>query len=255
VQLTSLEVWLVVEKMVGRGFVMKTIFASILLLAACGSDPLDPGAGDNPGAGTRTLLVEGRAHAEPRFSNAEAPTDFDTDFSVRVSLNDAAVTTGTVTVRSRFGEVPLTWTPDGTFGRWEGRMANYDEVYELNIVSGADEVRGVIVDGPDIHAFTAPMAGATLDSTVQNPVTWRRDEPADITVFDAQEIESINISDTGSYMMGVGVLKAEKDKARANTLELSRTNRVVPAGAVAGSEFAVTITNKLDVVVAPNPAL
>jgi hypothetical protein len=232
---------------------MKTIFASILVLAACGSDPLDPGAGDDPGGGTNTLLVEGRANAEPHFANAKLPTDFDTEFSIRVSLNDVPVTSGTVTVSSRYGEAPLTWHADP--GRWEGRMANYDEVYELDVVSGPDAVTGVIVDGPDIHLFTAPTAGATLDSTIQNPLTWDRDETADITTFDAEEVDRINISDTGSYMMGIGVLKAEKDQARENRLELTRTNHVVPAGAIAGSEFAVTVTQELDVIVAPNPAL
>jgi hypothetical protein len=232
---------------------MKKIFASIVVLAACGSDPLDPGAGDNPGVGTNTLAVEGRAHAEPRFANAKLATDFDTEFSIRVALNDVAVTTGTVTVTSRFGEALLTWRPDPA--RWEGRMANYDEVYELDVISGADEVRGVIVDGPDIHQFTAPLAGATLDSTLQNPLTWDRDDAADITTFDAEEIDRITISDTGSYMMGIGVLKAEKDQARENTLEITRTNHVAPRGAVAGSDFAVSVDNYIDVIVAPNPAL
>jgi hypothetical protein len=232
---------------------MKTIFASILLLAACGSDPLDPGAGDNPGAGSRTLLVEGRASAEPHFANAREPVDFDTEFSIRVSLDGVPVTTGSVMVGSRFAETSLTWRPDPA--RWEGRMANYDEVYELNIISGDDEVRGVIVDGPDIHTFKEPLAGATLDSTVQNPLTWDRDETADIATFDAEEFDRITIADSGSYMMGVGVLRAEKDQARPNQLELTRTNQVVPGGAVAGSSFAVTISNRIDVIVAPNPLL
>jgi hypothetical protein len=232
---------------------MKTIFASIALLAACGSDPLDPGAGDDPGGGTATLLVDGRASAEPRFSNAKVATDFDTDFSIRISLNNVPVTTGTVTIQSRYGEAPLTWAADP--GRWEGRMANYDEVYRLDVDSGADNVHGVIVDGPDIHVFTAPLAGATLDSTMQNPLTWDRDESADVTTFDAQEVDHITISDSGSYMMGVGVLRAEKDKAREDRLQISRTNHVAPAGAIAGSDFAVTVTNEIDVIVAPNPAL
>jgi len=232
---------------------MKTILASILVLAACSGDPLDPGAGDDPGDGTNTLSVEGRASAEPRFANARSATDFTTDFELRVTLNNTPVTAGTVTIQSRYGLATLTWNPNEN--RWQGDMANYDEVYQLDVVSGADEVRGVIVDGPDIHVFTAPMAGATLDSTVQNPLKWNRDERADITTFDAQEIDRVNIDDTGEYMMGIGVLRAERDQARENTLELTRTNHVQPAGAIAGSDFAVTIRNELDVIVAPNPAL
>lgn len=232
---------------------MKMFFASILFLTACSSDPLDPGAGDNLGNGTKTLLVEGHANAEPQVANAKAETDFNTEFSVRVSLNGVDVTTGTVTISSRFATTPLTWR-DGE-QRWQGTAANYDEVYELDVESGADKVTGVVVDGPDIHAFTAPMAGATLDSTIENPVKWDRDEHADITTFDAEEIDRLTIDDTGTYMMGIGMLKAEKDQVRENRLEIRRTNHVVPAGAVAGSDFAVSVTNRIDVLAAPNPAL
>jgi hypothetical protein len=234
---------------------MKHVFASTVLLAACGSDPLDPGAGDDPGGGTSTLSIEGRAAAEPRFANAKLPGDFTTEISIRVALNDQPVTTGSVTVSSRAATTPLTWQPDGTLGHWVGTMAGYDEVYQLDVVSGADEVHGVIVDGPDIHVFTAPAAGASLDSTIANPITWSREEAADIASFDAEEIDRLTITDSGEYMMGVGVLKADGEQARENRLEVRRTNHIAPAGAVAGSDFAVTIENELTVLVAPNPAL
>jgi hypothetical protein len=234
---------------------MKTIFASILVLSACGSDPLEPGAGNQPGDGTRTLFVEGRVNAEPRIANAKLETDFTSEISIRVALSDQAVTTGSVTVTSRFSTVPLTWQSDGTLGHWIGTMANYDEVYQIDIVSGADEVSGVIIDGPDIHSFTAPMQGATLDSTMQNPIAWDRDERAELASFDADEIDRLTIDDTGSYMMGTGTLKADRDQVRENRIEVRRSNRVVPAGAVAGSELAVTVSNELTVLVAPNPAL
>ena len=87
---------------------MKTRFAliSFVLLAACGGDPLDPGAGNDPGGGTNTLYVEGRASADPRINDATA-NDFDTDFSVALSLNGVPVTTGTVTITSRFATITL----------------------------------------------------------------------------------------------------------------------------------------------------
>src|SRR5687768_270702 len=108
---------------------MKAIFASTLLLAACGSDPLEPGAGDDPGGGTSTLLVDGRAHAEPAFANARLQSDFTTDFSIRITLDGQPVTTGDVTVSSRYATTPLTWAADGEGGHWIGTAANYDEVY------------------------------------------------------------------------------------------------------------------------------
>jgi hypothetical protein len=253
VQFAAIDLVFLVEKMGAGGLFMKTIFASILVLAACSGDPLDPGAGDDPGGGTNTLEVDGHATAEPRIANARADTDFDTDFEVEVRLNGQVVTTGTVTVRSRFGETALTWSDQDN--RWNGRMASYDEVYRLDVVSGNDEVVGVIVDGPDIHVFTNPMPGATLDSTVANALSWNRDERADITTFDADEIDRLTIEDTGDFMMTVGVLRAERDQVRENRLELRRTNHVIPAGAIAGSDFAVSVENRMTVLAAPNPAL
>lgn len=235
---------------------MQTRFASLAVvfsLAACGGDPLDPGAGDDPGSGTSTLFVEGRVNAEPRVSNAQTETDFTTEFSIEIRLADVPVTTGTVTVESRFARTSLAFQADN--GRWEGTAANYDEVYALNIISGADEVRDVIVDGPDVHRITAPTAGASLDSAIANELKWDRDEPADVITFRTDKIDRITITDTGSYSMGAGTLKAEKDKSVENQLELRRTNRTVPAGAVAGSEFAVSVENTLDVLAQPNPAL
>ena len=233
---------------------MKHYFASFALLAACSSDPLEPGAGDDPGAGTSTLSVDGSATASPRTANARLATDFTTEFSVRISLNGTQVTTGTVTVQSQFATTNLTYTADNG-GRWIGTAANYDEVYRLDVTSGADKVIGVIVDGPSIHVITAPTAGAALDSTVMNPVTWDRDEGADLATIDTQNIDRLTIPDTGAYMMTAGALKAEKDKTKENRIEIRRTNHVSPTGAVAGSDFAVSIENRVDVLVQPNPAL
>lgn len=219
---------------------------------ACGSD-LDPGAGDDPGKGTSTLLINGDITARPRLTNARDPGDFDTELRVRVTLNLQPVTTGTVTVTSSSGKVPLIFRPDPA--RWEGTAAGYDEVYVLDIESGADSVQGVRVDGPDIHVFTAPMVGATLDSTQPLRVTWDSDQAADSASISVGEIDNLAIPDSGDYTLAGGSLRAEVDRARENTIELSRMNRVTPAGAVGGSDFSVTIENRIDVVAQPNPAL
>lgn len=233
---------------------MKHYIASIALLVACSSDPLEPGAGNDPGAGTKTLSVDGSATATPRVANAKLATDFNTEFSVRIALDGVQVTTGTVTVQSQNATTNLTYAPDNN-GHWIGTAANYDEVYRLDIISGADEVRGVTVDGPTIHVITAPTAGAALDSTVMNPVTWDRDEGADIATIDTENIDRLTIPDNGAYMMTAGALKAEKDKTRENRIEIRRTNHVSPAGAVPGSDFAVSIENRVDVLAQANPAL
>jgi hypothetical protein len=242
-----------VEKLIAEENLMRTFLASIaLVLIGCGGDPLDPGAGDDPGGGTNTLMVEGSASAEPRVFNGHSSNDFDTDFSIRIELNGNDVATGTVTITSAVETVTL--SRDGN-GRWVGTSAGYDEVYQLDVISGADEVRGVIVDGPDIHVFTSPTAGATLDSTMPNAIQWDREDPADLVTFRADEIDRVSITDTGDYSMAPGSMKADKDQARTNTLEVRRTNHVAPAGAIAGSDFAVSIEQRLEVVAAPNPAL
>ncbi|MDB4954776.1 MAG: hypothetical protein JWO36_2345 [Myxococcales bacterium] len=239
---------------------MKTIFALFSLsIAACGTTgPLEPGAGDSLGSGTQTLVVNGTASARPRLTNAHQASDFDTDFSVRVSLNNAAVTTGTVTITSLGKTLNLTFNPNsgGQFGRWEGTANGYDEVYQFDVVSGTDNVQAVRVDGPDIQTFTAPTAGASVDSTMANTVTWSRAAPADIAEIQAGDNGNpLTIDDTGTYSVAPGTLKADRTQSKQNTIRLIRTNRVTPTGAAAGSQVAVSVTNEIDVVALPNPAL
>lgn len=225
-----------------------------LSLAACGGDdPLAPGAGDDPGDGTSTLQVNGSVQAEPRLANARAAADFSTEFSVRILLNGAPVTTGEVYVTSRSGEVPLAYVGDN--GTWEGRAAGYDEVYLLDVISGADEVRNVRVDGPDLHTFVKPTAGQTVDSTQPLEVTWDAGEKADTTAIRADAIDWVSIDDSHAYMLAGGALQANSSEATTNEVELRRTNRVIPAGAIAGSEFSVRVENVIEVVAQPNPAL
>jgi len=230
---------------------MRTNFASTVLvlgLAACGGSNLDPGAGNDPGTGTGTLAIEGSVHASSRLVNARTSAEFDTEITVRVSLNTQTVTTGTVTITSSTGKVPLSYGPDN---RWTARAPTYDEVYILDIESGPDKVTGVRVDGPDIHVFSAPTAGATVDSTMPLMIQWDREDQADTAALRAENVDSLSIPDTGSYSLAAGSLKAADNEARQNTLRLTRTNRVVPAGTSGGSTWNVTIENEIDVVAKP----
>lgn len=224
-------------------------------LTACGGtdSTLAPGAGNDPGAGTGTLRVEGSISADSDRPNAELAADFTTDFRVRIQLAGANVTTGEVTVTSAGGTFPLTY--DGANNDWTGRAPGYDEVYILDVVSGADEVTGVRVDGPDIHTFSAPLMGATVDSALVLALAWDRREQADTATLDVPELDTIAITDTGDYDLSAGALKASPDQAETNDLRLRRANRVIPSGAVVGSELSVSVRNEIDVVAQPNPAL
>lgn len=233
---------------------MKPIFAAFFVLAACGGSPLDPGAGNSLGTGTTTLSVDGNARAHAQIANAKSATDFSTDFEVQVMLNNTPVTTGTVEIKSSKLTTELTFSTQNG-GQWTGTAAGYDEAYELNVISGADKVLGVIVDGPDIHAFTLPQLGATLDSTIANDMKWSRAAAADVATFRVGDLDRLTIADTGDFSIPPGSLKADQQQARPNQLTLTRENHVSPKGAVPGSTFSVSVDNELDVVAQPNPAL
>ncbi len=226
----------------------------VFSFAACGGRDLDPGAGDDPGGGTSTLTVEGSVSAQARVTNARTPGDYDTALSVRVGLGGQTVTTGTVTMTSAGGKIALTFNPEGG-GRWEATAAGYDEVYILDVVSGTDQVSGVRVDGPDIHVFDAPTAGAAVDSTIALPVTWTCEDTADSAWIRAEQVDWLSIPDSGGYSLAAGALKAERDKAKTNNIRLKRSNRVTPRGAAGGSELSVSIENEVEVLAMANPAL
>lgn len=241
---------------------MNALFAStlastlVLGFAACGGSDLDPGAGDSAGAGTSTLTVSGTVTAVPRLTNATKSEDYDTALTVRVVLNGVEVTTGTVQITSASGTVDLVYNPAGNGQgerRWRGTAVGYDEVYILDVESGPDNVTGVRVDGPDIHTFKAPTLGLTVDSTLALDVTWDRGDTADQAVINTENLDKVPISDTGSYSIAAGGLKADKQQARENRISITRTNRIAPAGAAGGSELAVSVSNNVTVVAMPNP--
>ena len=236
---------------------MKLFITSLALvsvpLIACSNDPLEPGSGDEAGAGTNTLFVEGSANAEANNANARNSTDFTTEFNIRVQLNGQDLLgTAMVTIESLKVKTTLTFDQNG---RWRGTASGYDESYRLDIVSGNDKVTGVIVDGPDIHTMDAPTQGAALDSTMPIDVKWGRGEQADECSIDVGHIDRLTIADNGKYTLPPGSLDAEKDKTKENNIEIRRTNHIAPAGAIGGSNFQVSIRNDIDVLALANPAL
>ncbi len=238
---------------------MRLHLASIcLLLVACSHNALDPGAGSDPGTGTNTLSVMGGAHAEPNQPNAKAANEFTTNFNVELSLNGTPVTTGTVTMRSTSGTTTLTYNNNaGQNGRWEAMAANYDEVYELNVVSGTDKISAVYVDGPDIHTFTLPALGATVDPSLANDTKWARAaaaQEATISFGGDGGRDGIAISDTGDYSIPMFAIPYSKDQTKNDTIRITRTNSIAPKGAIGGSTFSVSVSQDLDVIASACPS-
>jgi hypothetical protein len=224
-------------------------FSISFLVAACGGNSLDPGAGNDPGTGTRTLLVDADVQASPRQTNPATADGFETHVEVRLEKNGIAITTGTVTVSSNGGDIALVF--QSSENRWWGVQTGYHEVYELNVRSGDDAVEAVRLDGPSLHHFTAPAAGATVDATVPLAVRWDRDEAADTAMFDTEEMDDIAVADTGAFEVPVGGLRSNEGETEQERLRLDRHSRIAPAGAVAGSELRVEVRNEIDVLVAP----
>jgi hypothetical protein len=223
----------------------------MVTMVGCGSDPLEPGAGNDLGSGTSTLTVEGGARATPRSPNASAPEQFDTEFAIRISNAGVAMTTGKVEVTSLGGKVLLTYDSVRDGGRWTGTQASYFEVYEFNIDDGgANNVKGVRIDGPDIHVFTSPTLGASVNATAMVPVAWSRDDQSVSAQMDTKQVEKTAITDTGAYQLPIGALKSKSDKAENETIKLTRMADVTPKGAAAGSLLKVQVTNSVDVLVA-----
>jgi len=231
-----------------RHFLVSTLFVCV----ACGGDALDPGSGNSAGDGTGTLFVDGSARAEPLIPNAASADDFNTEFDVRVSLNGQTVNTGTVTMTGSSGTTELVFSPDGEFGgHWRGLASGYDEVYIMDVDTGTDNVTGVRVDGPDVHVFTAPLPGDTLDSLVPVELTWDCDDNADIITLRAGEVDNIAITDQGTFTLPAGTLRNDSGQTVENELRLSRTNRVTPSGGVPGSELAVSVRQEITVLAQP----
>jgi hypothetical protein len=226
---------------------MKSIFASFaIILVACTH-------GTDPGTGTGTILVTGTAHADSQTVNAATSTSFVTQFDFDLQINYAPVTTGTVTLTSQTGVATLTFQQNGggNNGTWQGMSANYDPVYELNVTAGPDNIKGVYVQGPDIHLFQTPTAGASLDSTMTITTTWKRSTTAEEARFGVGDVQGLVIPDSQTYAIPAGTLHANRGQATPNTMRLTRSNSVVPKGALAGSMVSVEITQTLDVVALP----
>jgi hypothetical protein len=229
-------------------------FACVMCVtAACGGDSLGPGAGDDPGTGTSTLSIDGEVEAEPRIDNAQDSADFDTSFRIRITRAGQAVTTGEVTVESSAGVIALAFDPQADGGSWRGVQTGYFEVYRLDVLSGEDTVEGVRVDGPDIHWFDLPLPGATVDASLALVIDWDRDDEADSASIGTEETDDVGIVDSGTYSLAVGMLRSKDSEAQTERLDLRRSARVAPAGAVGGSELRVEIRNRIDLVVAPCP--
>jgi hypothetical protein len=224
--------------MLTRALALTTLLGTV----ACASEGGAFLPGDDPGTGTSTLEVTATAVATPRFLNAGAGDEYDTAFRVVVQKADVRVTMGVVTVGSVAGTLALTFdTRDG--GAWIGVQAGYHEIYVLDVVSGADLVSDVRIDGPDLHTFTAPMQGALVDATLPLAVTWVRRDTATAAALHTRGGGDTEVPDTGAFTIPPGGLASAPDLEVEEELRLDRMSKVVPAGGAPGSTWSCEVRN------------
>lgn len=211
---------------------------------ACGSGLPD---GSSAGEGNQVLEVSGTVEADNQIANASSANDFNTSFEIRVQRDGIDVGDAIVTVESDAGVVELSLNGDGEY---VGGQPGYSEIYRLDIVAGDDFVRGVRVDGPDIHTFITPTAGATVDANADLLVEWRRDETAEAVRIETREMDELSIEDTGSFTAPVAALQWEGDEFDER-VRLERSNRVSPIGAAGDSSFTVRVRNEIEFLAVP----
>jgi hypothetical protein len=225
----------------------------VLFLVACSHGALEPGAGNDPGVRTGSLIAGGNVIARPLHANVREPTELTSTFQVVVTDGTGIVRTGSVTVTSATGTFPLAFfqPPDSAIGYWTGTAPSYDEVYALDVVVDAGMLRGVRVDGPDIHVFTEPEEGAVVDATMPLTLAWERDEEAEMAMMQIDSTIRLNLPDAGDYSISPELLAiANENGLTQHTLRIGRSNRVMLA---TGTVWSATVVNEIDVVKATPP--
>jgi hypothetical protein len=219
----------------------------VAMFAPACSDSVDVGSGDDAGSGTRTLHVEGEV------SGSSNGTSFSTSFTVNISKSGVPVTDAKVTITSRTGHYVL--GSDIRFpGKWSHIADGYEQIYVLDVESGADTIRDVRVDGPRPVVFTSPADDSTIDPASPLEVRWEP-EAAELTslLINPQAASFMKIEDSGSFTIPANTLAP--NAAGSHGVGLIRTNTVTPAGAVEGSSMLVSTNAFLHVCDRPSTGL
>ncbi len=215
-----------------------------LLLAACSNSdtPTQPIITNPGGTGSMTLQVD----VDALGADDGPGSTFITDFSATVSDTLGAPVTGaTVAVQTPYGTVILIET--GTAGTYNAQTQTYQPgVYSVSVVRGPDNVTGVSVIGPEIHAITFPTAQSAIAMDQPIDVRWSRSTAAQESRVETRDY-------TGNWVMSdVGFLTVPASGNPPRTdqrFRVKRANRQAASGGLAGSDFRVRIRTEVEPVV------
>lgn len=212
-----------------------------------GDDAATTDGGGNGGTGNGVLFVDATASASEETDNASTPQGFATDFTVDVQRAAVPVTDAQVVVRSSGG--PLTLSHAGN-GRYTARQTGYFQFYELEVSSGADEVRGVRARGPAIHTIASPSAGARVTAGAALEVTWSAPDTADEVTVETRDLAEQTTADDGSFSVPGSALAGSAGRDEDDRIRIRRSNVQAIAGGAASSDFTIRIRNQIQFVIA-----
>ena len=211
--------------------------ATVAATAAC-SDAIAPAVvRNNPGTGTGTLRVI--ANIEAENNNGSMRTEYS------VSLRDATgnqISGATVTIKNRnAGTIPLAETGTGSSSYFSSRLDFPNGDFQLDIVRGADTVRGVVLGGPGVHNITAPTTGSSSVAGQPMTVRWTVPSMAKIAVVENDDFGPFAVPDTGAFTIGGSFNPANSSQI----VTVSRYNEVEIAGGLPGSRLRVTVEREV----------
>ncbi|TMA41404.1 MAG: hypothetical protein E6J82_12635 [Deltaproteobacteria bacterium] len=210
---------------------MKRIVLVAAVVAACGGSSNIAANRNRAGSGSSTLLVTATATV------TASDTSPSTNYLVTVKNGqNAGVTGATVS----FGAVSLT---DAGGGNYTGSSTSYPSGdLSLSVVTGTDQVQGVVLGYPGAHAINAPTVNSTVSAGQPLHVSWTTPSVAQSVTITTRDFNAADVSDTGSYDIA-----GTDNPARTNQrVIIVRSNQLDLAGALSGSLAKVTVTRRVD---------
>lgn len=217
------------------------VLGAVLTFAGCGDGTGPATSRNNPGTGSSTLRVTAEIDAN---DDPAVIGGFSTEFGV--SLRDGAgspVSSATVTIKnSSLGTLTLPETGAGSGDYLLTGSTFPSGDFQLDVVRGTDNVRGVIVGGPGVHSITTPAQNDTVTQLQPLTVRWTVPSRAKAAEIETRDFGPATLPDTGAY-----VIPGPNNPARPDQrIRVFRFNEVDVAGGLLGSRLRVTVRKTVE---------
>ena len=210
-------------------------------LTACGSSTGPAASRNDPGTGTSTLEV----NAE--IAGIELSGTMTTSYLVAVRNSQGLPVSGaTVSVgNSALGRVTLTENPSGSGIYVATRPTFPSGDFTFEVVRAGDNIRGVVLGNPGVHAITSPAANSTIGANQPLTITWTRPSQALLGELETRDFGTVEIPDNGTYT----VPAVDNPPRSDQRVRVNRFNRIDLAGGLPGSELRVEVRRTIEPVI------